>query len=131
MLVGNLVLVERLTQLAMFDMRNQLFRKTLQMEMAHFGDGHSSHMMHRINSDVNCAFNGVNVALRADDPGAAEDGRLPDRGGDHLLAAADRLAARRAAGGVCHGAADASRCARPTAGRWRRWACSTRCSPRR
>jgi ATP-binding cassette, subfamily B, bacterial MsbA len=61
MLVGNLVLIERLTQLAMFDLRNQLFRKTLQMEMAHFGEGHSSHIMHRINSDVNCAFNGVNV----------------------------------------------------------------------
>jgi ATP-binding cassette subfamily B protein/subfamily B ATP-binding cassette protein MsbA len=61
MLVGNLVLVERLTQLAMFDMRNQLFRKTLDMEMAHFGEGHSSHIVHRISSDVNCAFNGVNV----------------------------------------------------------------------
>src|SRR5204862_4388207 len=61
MLVANHVLVERLTQLAMFDLRNQLFRKTLQMEMAHFGEGHSSHIMHRINSDVNCAFNGVNV----------------------------------------------------------------------
>ena len=61
MLVGNLVLVERLTQLAMFDLRNRLFRKTLDMEMAHFGEGHSSHIMHRISSDVNCAFNGVNV----------------------------------------------------------------------
>jgi ATP-binding cassette subfamily B protein/subfamily B ATP-binding cassette protein MsbA len=61
MLVGNLVLVERLTQLAMFDLRNQMFRKTLDMELAHFGEGHSSHIMHRINSDVNCAFNGVNV----------------------------------------------------------------------
>src|SRR4029453_369825 len=61
MLVGNLVLVERLTQLAMFDLRNQMFRKTLQMEMAHFGEGHSSHIMHHINGDVNCAFAGVNV----------------------------------------------------------------------
>jgi subfamily B ATP-binding cassette protein MsbA len=61
MLVGNLVLVERLTQLAMFDLRNQMFSKTLQMEMAHFGEGHSSHLMHHINGDVNCAFNGVNV----------------------------------------------------------------------
>jgi ATP-binding cassette, subfamily B, bacterial MsbA len=61
MLVGNLVLVERLTQLAMFDLRNQMFRKTLQMEMAHFGEGHSSHIMHRISSDVNCAFSGVNI----------------------------------------------------------------------
>ena len=61
MLVGNMLFVERLTQLAMFDLRNQLFRKTLKMELAHFGDGHSSHIMHRVNSDVNCAFNGVNA----------------------------------------------------------------------
>jgi subfamily B ATP-binding cassette protein MsbA len=61
MLVGNMLLVERLTQLAMFDLRNKLFRKTLKMELAHFGDGHSSHIMHRVNSDVNCAFNGVNA----------------------------------------------------------------------
>src|SRR4029434_1783601 len=31
------------------------------MEMAHFGEGHSSHLMHRISSDVSCAFNGVNI----------------------------------------------------------------------
>ncbi len=61
MLVGNLVLVERLTQLAMLDLRNRMFRKTLQMEMAHFGEGHSSHIMHRISGDVQCAFAGVNV----------------------------------------------------------------------
>jgi ATP-binding cassette subfamily B protein/subfamily B ATP-binding cassette protein MsbA len=45
----------------MFDLRNQMFRKTLKIEMAHLGEGHSSHLMHRISSDVNCAFNGVNV----------------------------------------------------------------------
>jgi ATP-binding cassette, subfamily B, bacterial MsbA len=61
LLVGHLMLVERLTQLAMFDLRNQMFRKTLKIEMAHLGEGHSSHLMHRISSDVNCAFNGVNV----------------------------------------------------------------------
>ena len=61
MLVGNLVLIERLTQLAMLDVRNKMFRKTLQMEMAHFGEGHSSHILHRISSDVSCAFAGVNI----------------------------------------------------------------------
>lgn len=61
MLVGQLVLVERLTQLATLDLRNRMFRKTLQREMAHFGEGHSSHLMHRISSDVTCALNGVNV----------------------------------------------------------------------
>lgn len=63
LLVSNLMLVERLTQLAMFDLRNELFRRTLKMELAHFGEGHSSHLMHRIGSDVNCAFGGVNVLL--------------------------------------------------------------------
>jgi len=58
MLVANHVLVERLTQLAMLDLRNRMFRKTLQMEMAHFGEGHSSHIMHRISGDVQCAFGG-------------------------------------------------------------------------
>jgi subfamily B ATP-binding cassette protein MsbA len=61
MLVGNLVFVERMTQLGMFDLRNELFRKVLQMEMARMGEGHSSHIMHRVNSDVTCVFNGVNV----------------------------------------------------------------------
>ncbi len=61
MLVGNLVLVERLTQLATLDLRNRMFRKTLQREMAHFGEGHSSHLMHRISSDVTCVMHGVNV----------------------------------------------------------------------
>jgi subfamily B ATP-binding cassette protein MsbA len=61
LLVGNLVLVERLTQLAMLDLRNQMLRKTLVMEMAHFGEGHSSHILHRINGDVHCVLAGVNV----------------------------------------------------------------------
>jgi ATP-binding cassette subfamily B protein/subfamily B ATP-binding cassette protein MsbA len=61
LLVGNLVLVERLTQRAMLDLRNRMFRRTLVMEMAHFGEGHSSHLLHRINSDVHCVFAGVNV----------------------------------------------------------------------
>jgi ATP-binding cassette subfamily B protein/subfamily B ATP-binding cassette protein MsbA len=61
MLVGNAVLVERMTQLAMLDLRNQMFRKTLDMEMAHVGQGHSSDVMHRINGDVNCAFTGVSA----------------------------------------------------------------------
>jgi ATP-binding cassette, subfamily B, bacterial MsbA len=61
LLVGNLMFVEKLTQLAMFDLRNQLFRKTLKMEMGRFGEGHSGQIMHRLNADVQCAFGGVNV----------------------------------------------------------------------
>jgi ATP-binding cassette subfamily B protein/subfamily B ATP-binding cassette protein MsbA len=61
MLVGNLMLVERVTQLAMFDLRKQLFRKTLRMEMAHFGREHSSQIMHRITADLQCAIQGVSV----------------------------------------------------------------------
>lgn len=63
LLVGNLLLVERLTQLGLFDMRKKLYRKTLSMEMAHFGNDHTSHLMHRFTGDINCAFNGVNVLI--------------------------------------------------------------------
>ncbi|HEX5104594.1 MAG TPA: ABC transporter transmembrane domain-containing protein, partial [Pirellulaceae bacterium] len=61
MLVGNLMLVERLTQLAMFDLRKQLFRRTLQMDLAHFGREHSGQTMHHLTSDLQCAFQGVSV----------------------------------------------------------------------
>lgn len=61
LLVGNLMLVERLTQLAMFDLRKQLIRKTLRMEMAHFGREHSSQLMHHLTADLSCACQGVNV----------------------------------------------------------------------
>ena len=63
LLVCNLLLVERMTQLALFDMRKRLYRKTLSMELAHFGNDHSSHLMHRFTGDINCAFNGANVLL--------------------------------------------------------------------
>jgi ATP-binding cassette subfamily B protein/subfamily B ATP-binding cassette protein MsbA len=61
LLVGNLMAVERLTQLAMFDLRKQLFRKTLKMEMAHFGREHSSQILHHITNDLQCACQGVNA----------------------------------------------------------------------
>ncbi len=63
MFVGNLLLVERMVQLALFDMRKRLYRKTLSMEIAHFGNDHTSHLMHRFSGDINCAFAGVNVLL--------------------------------------------------------------------
>jgi ATP-binding cassette subfamily B protein/subfamily B ATP-binding cassette protein MsbA len=63
LLVANLMLIERMTQLALLEMRKTLFRKTLKMEMAHFGNDHTSHLMHRFTGDINCAFSGVNVLL--------------------------------------------------------------------
>ncbi|HJS08491.1 MAG TPA: ABC transporter ATP-binding protein [Pirellulales bacterium] len=63
LLVCNLMLIERMTQLALLDMRKTLFRKILKMEMAHFGNDHTSHLMHRFTGDINCSFNGVNVLL--------------------------------------------------------------------
>ena len=63
LLVSNLVLVERMTQLAMFEMRKKIFRKTLKMEVARFGEDHSSHLLHRLMNDVNCSFNGVNILI--------------------------------------------------------------------
>jgi len=61
--VGNQMLIERLTQLALLDLRKTLFRKLLKMEMAHFGNDHTSHLMHRFTGDINCSMNGVNVLL--------------------------------------------------------------------
>ena len=61
--VGSLLLVERITQLALFDMRKRMYRKTLSMELSHFGNDHSSHLLHRFSGDINCAFNGANVLL--------------------------------------------------------------------
>ena len=77
------------------------------MEMAHFGEGalqppDAPHQQRR-----ELRLQRRECRLRADDPGAAEDDGLPDRRGADLLAAADRVAARRAAGGVRHRAADA------------------------
>jgi ATP-binding cassette subfamily B protein/subfamily B ATP-binding cassette protein MsbA len=63
LLVCNLMLVERMTQLALLDMRKTLFRKILKMEMAHFGNDHTSHLMHRFTGDINCAFSGANVLV--------------------------------------------------------------------
>ncbi|MCI0358776.1 MAG: ATP-binding cassette domain-containing protein [Planctomycetaceae bacterium] len=63
LLVSNLMLIERMTQLALLDMRKTLFRKLLKMEMAHFGNDHTSHLMHRFTGDINCSFSGVNVLL--------------------------------------------------------------------
>jgi subfamily B ATP-binding cassette protein MsbA len=63
LLVSNLMLVERLTQLALYDMRMKLYRKTLSMELAHFGNDHTGHLMHRFTGDLNCAFNGVSVLV--------------------------------------------------------------------
>jgi ATP-binding cassette subfamily B protein/subfamily B ATP-binding cassette protein MsbA len=63
LLVCNLMLIERMTQLALLDLRKTLFRKILKMEMAHFGNDHTSHLMHRFTGDINCSINGVNVLL--------------------------------------------------------------------
>jgi ATP-binding cassette subfamily B protein/subfamily B ATP-binding cassette protein MsbA len=63
LLVCNLLLVERISQLALLDMRKRLYRKTLKMDLAHFGNDHSSHLLHRFSGDINCAFNGANVLL--------------------------------------------------------------------
>ena len=38
-LVGNILLVERLAQLATFDLRKQFYRNTLRLDMSTFGDG--------------------------------------------------------------------------------------------
>jgi ATP-binding cassette, subfamily B, bacterial MsbA len=55
----NMVLVERLAQLATLELRNQFFRHTLQMELGAFGDGRTSDLMSRFTNDIN----GINAGL--------------------------------------------------------------------
>ena len=57
----NIVLVERLAQLATLELRNQFFRHTLQMELGAFGDGRTSDLMSRFTNDINAINAGLLV----------------------------------------------------------------------
>lgn len=60
-LAMNMVLVERLAQLATLELRNQFFRHTLQMELGAFGDGRTSDLMSRFTNDINAINAGLLV----------------------------------------------------------------------
>ena len=52
-LVANGVLVARLSQLAMFDLRKLFYRRTLRMDLATFGEDGTADLMSRFTNDMN------------------------------------------------------------------------------
>jgi len=62
-LISNMILVERLSQTALFDLRKELFRKTLRLELARFGDDRTSNLLSRFTNDANYVYAGISVLL--------------------------------------------------------------------
>jgi len=60
-LVLNNVLVERLAQLAAFDLRKLFYRRTLRLDLGTFGDEGTSDLMSRFTHDMECVANGLSV----------------------------------------------------------------------
>ncbi|MDA1051903.1 MAG: ABC transporter ATP-binding protein [Planctomycetota bacterium] len=60
-LVANLLLVERLVQLAAYDLRKQFFRQTLRLDLASFGDSRNSELLSHFTYDLNCVVQGLNT----------------------------------------------------------------------
>ena len=62
-LVVNSILVDRLTQLSTMEMRKSFYRRTLQLDLAGFGESHSSELMSRFTYDVESVAGGVQTLL--------------------------------------------------------------------
>ena len=62
-LVANLVLVERLVQLAAFDLRKQFFRQTLRLDLAAFGDSRNSELLSHFTYDLNGIVLGLSTVF--------------------------------------------------------------------
>ena len=60
-LVANLVLVERLVQLAAYDLRKQFFRQTLRLDLASFGESSNSDLLSHFTYDLNGVVLGLNT----------------------------------------------------------------------
>lgn len=60
-LVANLMLVERLSQLAAFDIRKQFFRQTLRLNLAVFGESRNSELLSRFTFDLNALVLGMST----------------------------------------------------------------------
>ncbi len=62
-LISNMLLVEKLSQTALFDLRKELFRRTLRLELARFGDDRTSNILSRFTNDANYVYAGMSVLL--------------------------------------------------------------------
>ena len=60
-LVSNLLLVERLVQLAGYELRKQFFRQTLRLDMTSFGDSRNSELLSHFTYDLNSVVVGLNI----------------------------------------------------------------------
>lgn len=61
MLTCNLMLVQELTERTAFDIRMELFRKSLRLDLEHFGDSGSSGLMSRLTNDIGILSAGLSV----------------------------------------------------------------------
>ena len=62
-LVGNIVLVERLAQLATFDLRKQFYRSTLRLDLSTFGEDHTAGLMARFTNDMGALTRGISTLI--------------------------------------------------------------------
>jgi len=60
-LVANSVLIARLAQLGTFELRKLFYRRTLQMDLAHFSNEGTSDLMSRFTHDMNCVADGLST----------------------------------------------------------------------
>lgn len=59
-MVANLVLVERVVQLVVLDLRNQFYRRTLRLDLGSFSDHSHSELMARFTNDIGALSSGLN-----------------------------------------------------------------------
>ncbi|HEY2147153.1 MAG TPA: ABC transporter ATP-binding protein, partial [Pirellulales bacterium] len=62
-LVLNSILVDRLTQLSVMDLRKRFYRRTLQLDLAGFTENHSSELMSRFTYDMDGIASGLQTLL--------------------------------------------------------------------
>ena len=60
---ANIVLVQQLTELAMFRLRKQFFRRTLRLDLGSFNDRHSAELISRFTNDMGRLAGGLNSLL--------------------------------------------------------------------
>lgn len=61
LLVLNVILVERLAQLATFDLRKQFYRRTLRMDLGAFGEDRTPRLMSHFTNDMSAMSSGIAV----------------------------------------------------------------------
>lgn len=63
LLVTNMVLVERIGQITALELRNQFYRRTLQMDMGAFGSNRTGDLMSRMQGDIGAVAAGISILL--------------------------------------------------------------------